>query len=123
MKSIRFPRRLACLMAAAAMLAAATPASAQFTGPSARGAAMSVADASQARAGTYVTVEGMIASHLRSDYYLFRDASGEVRVEIDRAVFAARQVTPETRVRLLGEVDRNAAGVTYIWVKSLDVLN
>jgi uncharacterized protein YdeI (BOF family) len=31
-------------------------------------------------------------------------------------------VTPENRVRLVGEVDRTLAGTRYIWVKSLEVL-
>lgn len=114
-------KSLPALLLGAALLGG--PASAQFVGPAAGGPAMTVADAAAARAGVYLTLEGAIASHLREDYYLFRDSTGEIRVEIEPEVFAGRRVTPETRLRLLGEVDRNSAGLTYVWVKSMTVLD
>ena len=114
--------RFALAAALVAAVVAASPSQAQFTGPSARGQKTTVAAAAAARAGTYVTVSGTIASHLREDYYMFRDDSGEIRVEIAQRVFAGRRIGPDTRIRLVGEVDRNAAGVTYLWVKSLDLL-
>jgi uncharacterized protein (TIGR00156 family) len=106
-----------CLVAALV----AAPAAAQFIGPSAGGVQMTAADATAARPGTYVTLEGSITAHLREDYYTFRDASGEIRVEIEGEVFAARPVGVETRLRLLGEVDRGRSG-PYVWVKTLDIL-
>jgi Uncharacterized conserved protein len=102
---------------------AASPAAAQFTGPSVQGAEMTVEAARAARVDSYVTVTGRIASHLREDYYLFRDATGEIRVEIEDRVWAGRPVDPETDLRLRAEVDRNAAGTVYLWVQSLDVLS
>ncbi len=50
--------------ALAGLLLALGPASAQFTGPSVGGQGMSVAQALDARAGTYVTLTGSIVSHL-----------------------------------------------------------
>lgn len=100
-----------------------TTAKAQFTGPSARGQEMTVAAAAAARPGTYVTLVGSITSHLREEYYLFRDATGEIRVEIADNIWRGRQVGPETRVRLLGEVDRTLTGTVYIWIKTLDLVN
>jgi uncharacterized protein (TIGR00156 family) len=99
----------------------AAPALAQFTGPSVQGAPTSVADAQNARIGSYVTLEGNVVAHLREDYYRFSDGTGEIRVEIPRGTFAAQQVGPDTRVRIMGEVDRGVAG-RYVWVKSLTVL-
>jgi uncharacterized protein (TIGR00156 family) len=105
-----------------ALTLAATTANAQFTGPSARGQEMTVASAAAARPGTYVTMTGSIASHLRGDYYLLRDASGEVRVEISEGVWGGRPVSPDTKVRVVGEVDRGLGGV-YVWIKSLEIVN
>lgn len=99
----------------------APPASAQFTGPSARGQDMTVAAAAAARPGTYVTLGGNVVAHLRGDYFLFRDASGEIRVEIAEGVWGGRPVGADTRVRLVGEVDRGAGGAVYVWIKSLEV--
>jgi uncharacterized protein (TIGR00156 family) len=109
------------LILAAAL--AAAPAAAQFTGPGARGAEMTVEAARAARVGAYVAVTGRIVSHLREDYYVFRDATGEIRVEIEDRVWAGRPVDPETDLRLRAEVDRNAAGTVYLWVESLEILS
>lgn len=94
---------------------------AQFTGPSASHQALTVEEALEARPGTYATVTGNIIQRLREDYYIFRDATGEVRVEIDSNRWKGRRVDPETSVRLFVEVDRNAAGRRYLWVESIEI--
>lgn len=96
----------------------AVAAMAQFTGPSAAGR---VADVQNARIGSYVTLDGHIINHQRSDYFTFRDDTGEIRVEIAPNVWQGRRVGPEDRVRLLGEVDRSFRG-RYVWIKTLEVL-
>ena len=87
----------ACLLASNAV--------AQFSGPSPAGRTATVQQARDARIGSYVTVTGQIANHQRADYYTFRDASGEIRVEIGSAVWQNRNFEPATKVRLLAEVD------------------
>lgn len=104
---------------------AAGPVQAQFLGPSVsgRGAGVTtVAEASQVRKDTRVVLEGTIVEHQRSDYFTFEDPTGRITVEIDNHVFRGQQVTPETRVRLRGEVDRNSRG-RYIDVDWLEVLS
>jgi len=109
------------LVAACAALVLATPASAQFTGPSVTGNAVSVAELRTTLPGRYVTVSGQIVAHQREDYYTFRDASGEIRVEIAPAVWRGRPVGRETRVRLLAEVDMGLTG-RDLWVKTLELI-
>lgn len=99
----------------------ASTASAQFTGPGATGRTSTVAQVESARPGSYVTVTGHVVAHQRADYYTFRDETGEIRVEIGASVWQGRKIGPETRVRLLAEVDRGNAG-RYLWVKTLDVV-
>ena len=94
---------------------------AEFTGPSATGRISTVEDARNAPVHTYVTVTGNIVAHLREDYYTFRDETGEVRVEIEPPVWRNRKIGPDTKVRLVAEVDRNAAGTIYLWVESLEI--
>lgn len=96
---------------------------AQFTGSTTTGESSTVAQARNARVDTYVTVTGNIVAHLREDYYTFRDNTGEIRVEIEPRVWRNREVGPDTTVRLLAEVDRNAAGTVYLWVQSLEIVN
>lgn len=99
----------------------AVSAMAQFTGPSVAGRPSTVAAAQEARLGSYVTLTGNIINHQRGDYFTFRDDTGEIRVEIASNVWQGRQVGPNDRVRILGEVDRSARQ-RYVWVKSLDIL-
>jgi len=101
--------------------AGAAPAFAQFTGPGVQGAPTTVANALNARPGTYVTMDGNIIAHLREDYYQFSDGSGEIRLEIPSGTFGGQQVGPQTRVRIMGEVDQALSG-RYVWVKSLRLL-
>jgi uncharacterized protein (TIGR00156 family) len=102
--------------------ALASNAWAQFSGPEASGRAVTVAQIGEARPGSYVTVTGHIVAHQRGDYFTFRDATGDIRVEIEDSVWRNRPVAPETRVRLLAEVDRGLAG-RYLWVKSLQIVD
>lgn len=112
-------RRSFLIMSALAF--AASPALAQFTGPSEQGAQSSVQDALDARIGAYMTLEGYITHHLREDYYRFTDGMNEIRVEIPQNVFAGRPIGPNDRVRLRVEVDRGLIG-RYLWVEALEIL-
>lgn len=94
---------------------------AQFSGPSASGRERTVEQIASARIGSYALLTGNIISHQRGDYYTFHDKTGTIRVEIENNVWQNRNVTPETTIRLLGEVDRGSSG-RYIWVKSLDIV-
>lgn len=94
---------------------------AQFTGPSTTGQPTTVKEALGSLPGTYVTVTGHIVAHLRGNYFTFRDATGDIRVEIENSVWENRKIGPETKVRLLGEVDVGFAG-RYLWIKSLQVV-
>ena len=100
----------------------ATSAAAQFTGPSTTGREATVQQAVRARPGTYVTLTGHIVENLRGEYYTFRDKSGRLRVEIPANLWQGRPVSPDTTVRLLGEMDLSATG-PYLYVKTLDIVN
>ncbi len=52
-----------------------------------------------------VRLNGYIVEHIREDYYLFRDASGDMRVEIYPSRMPSTPFTKNTRVTLTGEVD------------------
>jgi uncharacterized protein (TIGR00156 family) len=113
-------KSLATLAFCLSFLLAAT-AMAQFTGPSANPQPSTVAQAGDARVGSNVTLEGNVVGHLRDEYYTFRDASGEIRVEIDRRTWNGREVGPADKVRISGEIERDWRG-RYIDVERLDVL-
>lgn len=58
---------------------------------------------------TYVTVEGHILQQFKNDRkkYLFQDHSGEIILKVDDKIWRNQQVTPETKVKVLGELDQS----------------
>lgn len=71
-----------------------------------------------------VVLTGHIVSRMAGsdDKYLFRDATGEIIVDIDYEIFAGRKVTPQNTVRISGEVDKDMMKPTKIDVKVLEIL-
>lgn len=76
-----------------------------FSGPGP--VAVSVKQALEMRDDTKVTLRGNIVQYLGDDKYLFRDATGSVRVEIDDDEWEGQTVSPEDTVELYGEVDKD----------------
>lgn len=58
---------------------------------------------------TYVTVEGHILQQQGHDKekYLFKDASGEILIEVDKKIWRNQPITPDTTVKILGELDQS----------------
>ncbi|MBL8581889.1 MAG: NirD/YgiW/YdeI family stress tolerance protein [Rhizobiaceae bacterium] len=105
----------------AAFLLQAPAAQAQFTESNNPRVVTTVEQAHRARIGRDVSLTGHIKSQIRRDQYLFRDKTGEIRVEIDREVWRGRNVTPNTRVRLTGDVELDIRG-RHISVERLRIL-
>ncbi|MHC5224968.1 YgiW/YdeI family stress tolerance OB fold protein [Ignatzschineria sp. LJL83] len=98
---------------------------AQFTGDTATGGftgektITTVTDAKTLRDDTKVTLEGNIVKHLGGKQYLFKDATGEIEVEIGRKDWRGVQVGPEDTVIIFGEVDHHRHRPTDIDVDYL----
>ena len=69
--------------------------------------ATAVKEALRMRDESYVTVRGNIVKRLTDDKYLFRDATGEIVVDIDNEDWAGLTVGPNDTVELSGEIDRD----------------
>ncbi|PVZ87858.1 hypothetical protein C9426_09635 [Serratia sp. S1B] len=84
------------------------------------GAVTTVSQVSNARIGSYITLEGNIVERQRENYFLFRDNTGSIRVEIEDRSWRNRTIDPKARVRIFGEVDRSVSGRDrYISVESI----
>jgi uncharacterized protein (TIGR00156 family) len=90
-------------------LALAAPAAAQFSGPG-RAMVITVAEAQSARDDAPFDLTGNIIERLGDEYYLFQDSTGSITAEIDSIRFRGTAVTPQTKVRITGEVDRSLRG-------------
>ncbi|MDO5059117.1 MAG: NirD/YgiW/YdeI family stress tolerance protein [Neisseria sp.] len=116
-------------LAVAALSAAPLAAQAEFvdgTAPQKNIAVQSVKDAKTMFDGSRVTLEGYItgrAGTLNYEEYFFKDDSDMIKVEIDDDVWRGQQVNPQTKVRLVGEVDHNRFnGTVEIEVDQLTVI-
>ncbi|WP_215406564.1 NirD/YgiW/YdeI family stress tolerance protein [Vibrio gigantis] len=77
---------------------------AAFNGPSAP-AVSNVEQAKSAADDSFVVLTGHIVQSLGGDLYLFKDASGEIEVEIDHENWMGQEVSPQDTVTIRGEVD------------------
>jgi uncharacterized protein (TIGR00156 family) len=83
-----------------------------FQGPTARHLIHDVVSALNASDDAQIELTGNIISSIGHDDYIFRDATGEIKVEIDDNLWQGNTVTPETQVIIRGEVDKNWSEVT-----------
>lgn len=74
------------------------------------------------RDDAHVTLTGNIIKQIGHEKYVFRDATGEITVDIDDKDFRGQDVNPENTVRIFGEVDKDFGREAEIDVKRLDVL-
>ena len=94
-----------------------------FQGPLASPSITTVKQALNSPDDSPVILTGHILRREAGDHeqYLFRDATGDIVVEIDDMLFRERTVTPKTTIRIYGEVDREISKPTKIDVKRFDI--
>lgn len=78
-----------------------------FTGPSMGITTVKeVLNAGMFSDGEPVLLMGNIKASLGGDIYLFSDKTGSIHVEIDQDKWRGLQVTPQTRVTISGDIDK-----------------
>ncbi|QQX80424.1 NirD/YgiW/YdeI family stress tolerance protein [Shewanella sp. KX20019] len=87
------------------------PAMAAYTGPGVASHVNTAADAMNAKDDTPVELTGYLVQSLGDENYLFRDESGEVKVEIDNKLIRDIEVTSDNKVTLIGQVDDEWKGI------------
>ncbi len=95
-----------------------------FQGPTGGVQADTVKKAKSAGDNAPEVLPGQIVERMAGsdDKYLFKDATGEIIVDIDHKIFAGRTVTPQTSVRLSGKVDKDLMKPVKVDVKVLEIL-
>lgn len=76
-----------------------------FVGPN--GTVTTAANAKTMRDDTWVTLRGNIIERVSDDLYIFKDASGNVNVDIDHKRWNGQTITPQDVVEIQGEVDKD----------------
>lgn len=119
--------------AAEGAVSSAAPAEGGFQGPGAADGfqkpvagvrADTVAKALAAANKSPVVLTGQVVERVagKDDKYLFQDHSGKIMVEIDQKVFAGREITPQSNVRLFGKLKKYRGKPVRVDVSVLQVL-
>lgn len=81
---------------------------AQYAGPSTILTYTKVADVlSKAVDDSPVVLEGFLVKKVASEKYLFKDSTGEIRVDIDSKYFPNTLVDEKTKVKIRGEFEKD----------------
>jgi uncharacterized protein (TIGR00156 family) len=56
---------------------------------------------------SYVNLKGQIVRHLGKDKYLFKDATGEIIIDIDNNKWNGLTITPSDVIEIKGEIDKD----------------
>lgn len=71
----------------------------------------------------YVVLEGYIVKKIRGEKFLFRDATGDIQLEIDHKInYMLEGINERTLVQIYGEYDREFFGKDEIEVQSIRIL-
>ena len=76
-------------------------------GTNSASAITTVAQALKMKDDTYATLRGNIVKQVKHEKYLFKDATGEIIVEIDDDDWGGVTVGPNDTVELIGEIDKD----------------
>ena len=66
-----------------------------------------------------VTLEGNFVRQIDNDEFIFRDSTGEIKVDVDDHAWKGIDVTPNERVRIQGSVDKDFGEPTSIEVHQI----
>ena len=109
------------LAAALCTAFAAASANAQFVGgPDKSTTVKALLD--NGRDDQLVVLEGYIVDQIKHEDYTFRDATGQIEVEIDDEVFAGQRIDPKTKVRIEGEYEKEVVGPNTVDVHRLTII-
>jgi len=68
---------------------------------------VTVKQAEEMKDDSWITVRGYLDKQIGDEDYLFRDGSGNMKVEIDHKRWHGQTITPKDQVELTGELDKD----------------
>ncbi len=83
---------------------------------------VTVKQAQDLKDDAWVTMRGTIEKRVSDDDYIFRDATGTMKVDIDHKRWEGQNVTPKDKVEIQGELDKDFNS-TELDVKKIHKLN
>jgi uncharacterized protein (TIGR00156 family) len=89
-----------------------TSATANFVGPGSTSSTTTVKSIDNMNDDDNVILEGYIIKEIRSEHYTFKDSTGEIEIELDNEDFRGVKITPKTKVKIQGEIDKDWSSTT-----------
>jgi len=119
-------KRLGTIMMTALLAGIFGTLSAQYTGPGSTAQVKTVKEVSDNalkldRKDTMVKLKGFIIEQLGDDNYMFKDATGKIKVEIDKKRLPAATFNENTEMVIIGEVDYDLLEGTEVEVKNVEI--
>ena len=119
-------KRLGTFMMTALLAGIFGTLSAQYTEPGSTAQVKTVKEVSDNalkldRKDTMVKLKGFIIEQLGDDNYMFKDATGKIKVEIDKKRLPAATFNENTEMVIIGEVDYDLLEGTEIEVKNVEI--
>lgn len=122
--------RIVVMLLAGLAYGATISAYAQYQGPGTRAAKANsqvpittVAEVKKrGRDDHLVTLTGNVTKKVGWEKYLFRDATGEIRIEIDDEVMPTEPFNEKTNVEITGEIEKDFLRSVEIDVKAIRIL-
>ena len=99
------------------------PVSGGFQGPSAV-SVDTAAEALKARVDSLCILEGsIISSTNKHEHYIFQDGTGKIVVKLEDEIFEGRTITPDSKIRIHGEIEAHYLRDSYVEAEKLEVLS
>ncbi|ACE61769.1 YgiW/YdeI family stress tolerance OB fold protein [Actinobacillus pleuropneumoniae] len=98
------------------LLAISTSALAGFNGSNNEPAKAvnTIAQAKKAAENTPVTLTGNITRQIDSDEFLFKDATSEIKIDVEDHAWQNQNITPKDKITIYGKVDQDSQGPASI---------
>ena len=103
-------------------LVISTSAFAAFEGPGASASIVTVESINDLGDDDKVILEGYLLKKTQKEHYIFKDKTGEIEVEIDDKTLQGIRVTPETLIKIKGEVDKDWFSIS-VEVDSVEIID
>jgi uncharacterized protein (TIGR00156 family) len=84
---------------------------------------VTVAEAMRLRDDTPVILQGRIVRHIRSEYYLFSDETGDIRIEIPPRIWGNLRVSQDDMIEITGIIDRHLFVRNRIYVRNIRIIH
>ena len=95
---------------------------ADFIDSSKKETIITTAEAKNAADDSWVTLKGQIVKKLGGDDFLFKDETGEIKIDVSKNAWKNQDITPDMTIIISGKVDQDDYDTVEIDVKNIEIV-